>query len=247
MSVLAVRVADPAATPVTGTLTLVALPGNVTLVGTVAAEVLLETRLKVNPEAGAGVDKTSDRFCVVVAVTVAVEGEKLMLALTVTGWLADVKPGADAVMVAFPKLMPVTCGCVEGVVAPGAITTLAGDIETLVLSLLERETVTPPAGAGPDRVTGNGADTPGPTDTFAGNVIPPITVTFAVASAILGEALTWITAEPNATAVTGRVAVVAPGANCTVAGTVATPVLLELTLTVRPPAGAPTGRTKVKF
>ena len=54
--VLAVIVADPGATPVMGTLTLVALAGTVTVSGTVAAAVLLELRLNVKPEAGAGTE-----------------------------------------------------------------------------------------------------------------------------------------------------------------------------------------------
>ena len=123
---------DPGATPVTGTLALVALAAKVTLVGTVAAAALLEVRLNVNPEAGAGTDKLSARLCVAVPVMVAVEGEKLMLAPTFTGWLDDPNPGADAVIVALPKLTPVTCGCVAGVVDPWAMKTLAGDIETVV-------------------------------------------------------------------------------------------------------------------
>ena len=53
-----------------------------------------------------------------------------------------------------------------------------------------------------------------------------------------GVALAWITAEPIDTDVTGTLAVVAPAANVTVAGTVATAVLLELVFTVSPPAGA---------
>ena len=56
--VTAVIVAEPAPTPVTGTFTLVAPAANVTLPGTVAAPVLFELRLAVNP-AGAGPDRPS--------------------------------------------------------------------------------------------------------------------------------------------------------------------------------------------
>ena len=49
--------------------------------------------------------------------------------------------GAEALMFADPKLTPVTCGCVAGVVCPAAILTLAGDTVTLVVSLLLSVTV----------------------------------------------------------------------------------------------------------
>ena len=65
-----------------------------------------------------------------------------------------------------------------------------------------------------------------------------ITVTFAVASAMKGVALAWIVAEPLATPLTTIATLVAPAANVTVGGTVATAELLELRLIVKPPAGA---------
>ena len=61
----------------------------------------------------------------------------------------------------------------------------------------------------------------------------------AVASAMFGKRLAWITADPLLpTMVVGRLVWLELAWNVTVAGTVATPVLLELTLTVSPPAGA---------
>ncbi len=48
-----------------------------------------------------------------------------------------------------------------------------------------------------------------------------------------------IVAVPAPTAVTGTFTLVAPAANVTVAGTVATPVLLELRLAVSPALAAP--------
>src|SRR5271165_925276 len=105
---LAWIVADPAATPVTGTLTLVALDGKVTVAGTLATAVLLELKLMTVPPEGAGTDRFSVIFCVTVPMIVVVSGENPSVAVTCTGRLADVKPGDDAVMLAEPKLTPVT-------------------------------------------------------------------------------------------------------------------------------------------
>jgi hypothetical protein len=60
-------------------------------------------------------------------------------------------------------------------------------------------------------------------------------------------ALAWITVVPRVSAVTGTFAVVAPAAKVTVAGVVATRVLLELTLTVTPPVGAAELKVSVRF
>ena len=54
-------------------------------------------------------------------------------------------------------------------------------------------------------------------------------------------------AVPGVTLVTATLTVVALAAKVTVAGTVATPVLLELKLMVKPPAGAGADRFKVRF
>jgi hypothetical protein len=55
---------------------------------------------------------------------------------------------------------------------------------------------------------------------------------------MFGRALAWIRVEPGAILLTGSVTLVAPPANVTLDGTVATPVLSELKFIVRPPAGA---------
>jgi hypothetical protein len=57
----------------------------------------------------------------------------------------------------------------------------------------------------------------------------------------------WITVVPSVNAVTGTFAVVAPPAKVTVAGVVASVVLLELTLTVTPLAGAAELSVNVRF
>jgi len=74
---------------------------------------------------------------------------------------------------AVPKLTPVTCGCVAGVVAPAAIVTVAGETVSFDVSLLASVTVTPPAGAGPGRVTGKGFDWPGDTVALDNSPIAP--------------------------------------------------------------------------
>src|SRR3954453_20732678 len=149
-------------------------------------------------------------------------------------------------MLAVPAPTPVTTGCVDGVVAPSGTTTL-GVTVTFVVSLLLSETVTPPAGAGAERVMGNGADVPTGTLTPLGNeIVPWDTVTLAVDSAMLA-ALARIVVVPAPNPVTGTVALVAPAANDTVAGTVATPVLSDLRLTVTPTAGAGADKVNVRF
>ena len=184
-------VAVPGATLVTATLTLVALAAKVTVEGTVATPVLLELKLIVKPPAGAGADRFKVRFWVAMPVRVRLAGEKLALAATCTLWLADVYPGAEAVMFADPKFTPLTCGCVAGVVWPPAILTVAGDTVTFVVSLLLSVTVTPPVGAGAGRLIVNAVERFGPTVTLEGRTMVPAltTVTLAVVSAIFGSAL----------------------------------------------------------
>ena len=58
---LAWIVVVPAATPVTGTVVVVAFPAKVTLDGTVAAPALVELSAIVKPLAGAGADKVKVR------------------------------------------------------------------------------------------------------------------------------------------------------------------------------------------
>jgi hypothetical protein len=64
---------------------------------------------------------------------------------------------------------------------------------------------------------------------------------------MLGDKLAVIVALPTPVAVTGIVAVLEPAANVTVAGTVATAMLLEMTLIVTPPVGATAERVAVIF
>jgi hypothetical protein len=160
LGVLAVIVAEPTATPVTGTVMPAELAKEVTVAGTVATLVLLELRLTVIPLAGAGA-RFNVRSCVEPAMIVRPNtGEKKLLpslAVTRTWALPGVKPGADAVMLADPSLMPLTCGCVVEDVFLAAMKTL-GVTVAVEVSLLASETVTPPAGAGADKVTWSATD-----------------------------------------------------------------------------------------
>jgi hypothetical protein len=188
------------------------------------------------------------RFPVLPGLIARVVGEKLSVgAVTVTVPLPGVKPGAEAVTVADPIPAPVTCGCVAGVVAPPAINTLAVTV-TLVASLLARVTVTPPTGADCDRLTAKAADCPSATVVLDGTMISTL-VRFTVAVAVLMPvALAVIVADPAATHVTATGALVAAAAKLTLAATVATLVLLELRLTIKPPAGAcPPVRLRVRL
>ena len=151
-------------------------------------------------------------------------------------------------MVADPILTPVIVGCRVGAVAPCAMETLDAEIVTFDVSVLASAMVTAD-GAAEDKVTGNGMVWLNPTLGLDGRLIDPkiSTVTLAVTSAMFGRLLAWITAEPAATPVTGTLVLVAPGPKATVSGTVATPVLLELKLIVKPPAGAAAERVSVRF
>lgn len=75
---------EPAATPVTGTVTLNKPALIVTVEGTVAAAVFEEFSVNVRPGAGAGADSVSVRFWVAVPVMLSGVGLRLMDALTVT-------------------------------------------------------------------------------------------------------------------------------------------------------------------
>ena len=151
-------------------------------------------------------------------------------------------------MVADPTATPVIVGCVEGVVDPAAIVTLAGEIVSVVMSVLLKVTVIPPAGAAYDRLIGNVALCKFPTDAEAGRftVPAPATVTVALVFARVA-ALALMVVVPNATPVTGTLTLVVFAAMVTVAGTVAIDVLVEVRLIVWPPAGAADDRTKLRF
>jgi hypothetical protein len=67
--------------------------------------------------------------------------------VTVTMALAEANPGADALIVAEPRLIALTWGWLAGVVDPAAIKTDPGDTVTLFVSVLDNVTLVPPDGA----------------------------------------------------------------------------------------------------
>jgi hypothetical protein len=134
-------------------------------------------------------------------------------------------------------------------VAPSGTKTL-GDIVSFAASLLTSVTVTPPGGAGVPNVIGNGAVCPSPTVAFDGRPMAPgnVTVTLAVALATpTSPEVAVIVAVPTPLAVTGTFMLVTLAGIVIDAGTVATPELLELRLTVKPPAGATAERLREMF
>jgi hypothetical protein len=107
--VLAVRVAGPTLTPVIGTMAVVPFCGMVTLAGTLTIPDGVAARLTVTG-AGAAADSVNVTFWVAVPVTDGAAGVKLRVAPTLTSWLPVLKPVAEAVIAADPKLTPVIVG-----------------------------------------------------------------------------------------------------------------------------------------
>ena len=81
---VAVIVANPVPTPLTGTLTVVALAWKATDAGTAATPGLLELNETVRPVAGAGDERFKVRFCVPGPLIASDGGEKLSAAPTCT-------------------------------------------------------------------------------------------------------------------------------------------------------------------
>jgi hypothetical protein len=125
--------------------------------------------------------------------------------------------------------------------APAATVTLAGTVAAAVM-LLDRDTTAPPAAAGPLSVT------------VPVEAVPPATVvgervtdwrTAGVTVTLAGcepapytPVMVAVVEEVSARVVTAYVAVVAPAATVTLAGAVATAVLLLERVTAAPPVGA---------
>jgi hypothetical protein len=222
------------------------LAGIVTETGTVATLVFEEKRLNVTPE-GAWTERVRDRFCAPLPLTMdMLPGKKLAEPVTLTGTLALVYPVAVAVIVAVPKLTPVTVGVAAGVVWPWGMNTLEETRLTLDVSLLARLTVTPPDGAGMPNVTENGTCCPGGNVTLDAREIEPCIVTLVVASGMFGRLLAWSVAEPGPTAVTGTETLLKPALMVTDAGTVTAPVFEELRAMVMGD-GATAERFSVRF
>jgi hypothetical protein len=173
-------------------------------------------------------------------VIVTLFGVKLIVAFTCTVTAVVVSPGPLAVMLAEPRFTPVMVGCALGAVCPAGIVILAVEIVTFEVSPLDRLIVMS-AAAGLERLTAKVAWAPNPTVGLDGRVMlsGAVTTTLVVAAAtVVATGVAVIVVGPGATDVIGTFTVVAPAAIVTLAGTVATPVLLDVRFTLRPLAGA---------
>jgi len=82
---------EPGATLLTASVALVAPAANVTVDGTVTTPVLSECKFMVTPPAGAGAESVTETIRAPDPVgMVKIAGEKVSIAVTRTGWLADV-------------------------------------------------------------------------------------------------------------------------------------------------------------
>jgi len=143
---------------------------------------LSELRFTTRP-AGAGDDRFRARFFVSFLAIVKDEGEKLSPDVTVTVSLAPMKPGDDAVIVTDPKLTPVSCGCIAGVVASCGMNTVAGTV-AFDGSLLFKVMVAPPTGAPVARLICRGTDWLAFTVAVAGRIMAPKFPTFTLAEPV---------------------------------------------------------------
>ena len=180
----------------------------------------LERRARVNGKAVTP-DRFNVRFCVPRPDLVTLDGEKVAVAFTCTGWVPDVYVGADTTTLAVPTLRPVNVGATDGFVWPAGTTTVDGEIVSFELSLDVRVTVTGTAGA-LGSVNDKGALAPRATFGLGGSTIAPAlwTVASSMASVTVG-ALACIFAAPTPTPVTGIPTLMELAGNVTLPGTVA--------------------------
>src|SRR5436190_1884811 len=121
---------EPVLTPVTcGCVSGVVVFCGTKTLGVTVTDGLLLMSVMVTPPAGAGAERLSVTFCVAPNGIDRVPA-KLIPAPTCTGLLSPIKPGADALMFAVPKAIPVTCGCAAGVDAWNGMKTVVGVMVT---------------------------------------------------------------------------------------------------------------------
>jgi hypothetical protein len=228
---------------VTLNVAVVAFGAIVTLAGTLAAALLLLPSVTSAPPAGAG------PFSVTVPV------DELPPRTDVGRSLTELRFAAVTVKVAVFVIVPYVAEIATDVLAAtgavvtlnvalvafGAIVTLAGTLAAAVL-LLPSVTSAPPAGAGPFSLTVPVDALPPRTDiglTVTELRAAAVTVKVAVFVIVpyVAEIATDVLAATGALAAK-NVAVVAPETTVTLAGTVATDVLLLLIVTRAPPPGA---------
>jgi len=175
---------------------------------------------------------------VTVSVAVAAGGVTVNAAVRVT-------PAAVAVMVATVDAVTDVVPMVRvALVAPAATVTLAGTVAAALL--LESVTPNPPAGAADVNVTVPCANVPpatlaGLTETAVSEAGGGGGITVSVPAFVAPPYAPVIVTDvdaPTAAVVTLNVALVAPAATVTLAGTVATALLLLDSVTTAPPAGA---------
>ena len=129
-------------------------------------------------------------------------------------------------------------------VAPAATVTVAGTCAAVVL-LLDKLTTAPPAGAGPVKRTVPVDEVPAVTDVGltetpepAAASVAALTVRFAVLVVPYVAPIVTVVLPATGVVVTLNVALVAPAATVTLAGTCAAAVLLLDRATTAPPVGA---------
>src|SRR5436305_5518820 len=204
--------------------TVVALAGTVTVAGTVAALRLLLARVTTAPPAGAALPSATVPVLPAAPVTA--------VGLTLTA--------ASEAVGGFTAVTALVVTANVALVAPAATVTDAGTVAALRL-LLASVTTAPPAGAAVPSVTL--PVLPTPPNTAAGLTVTPISGGFSVSVTIL-DAPTHVAVmlacvtTVTAFVVTAKLALVAPAATVTAAGTVAAFVLLLVSVTTAPPAGA---------
>jgi hypothetical protein len=221
----------------------------VTDAGTWATAVLLELRATTAPPGAAGL----------ASVTVPVEDtppatevgfrptEMRSGGVTVKGAVRVTLPRTAVIVTAVSTLTPVVVAVKVAVSAPANTVTDAGTRAAGSLEL--KVTTTPPVAAGPLSVTVPVEELPPTTEAGAR---PTATSTGAVTVRVVAR----LTVSKRAVIVTGvfeatgfvvavKVAVVAPCATVTDTGTWAAAVLLEVSVTTAPPAGAPRSKVTV--